>query len=261
MSRFHLVLFSTIAKESASRDRRSLDIGESGPARTHGSRSSSLPAESRSVSRDISVLSRAFARRQIPRTLQRSGVLAIGISLLALLCLSRSGAAAERFRAASFDLASARRLDALHATELPESRKTVAQLQLREVRFSSLSWDESGLAQTMRIAASLAVPLDAGPPHSLPAVVIAHGLGGQADPADTMEIARSWHVVALSISAPGNGKAEGLVPSPQDSRSIFRVGKCGAADRSIATDQTLDQAGSTSTPCYVRSRTHSPNLI
>ena len=170
----------------------------------------------------------------LPRTPPLHGAWQVRVFLLlALLCWPSSGVGADKFRAASFDLTAARRSDTLDAKELPESRKTTEQVTLREVRFSSLSWDEAGIAKIIRIAAFLAVPKDSGPLHRLPAVIIAHGLGSQADPADTIEIARNLKVVALSISAPGNGASEGIGPTPQDSRSIFTIGRAGPADRGV----------------------------
>jgi dienelactone hydrolase len=54
-------------------------------------------------------------------------------------------------------------------------------------------------------------------------LISAHGLGGQADAQDTIELARKLSVVALSISAPGNGDSEGIGPSAEDPRPILAV--------------------------------------
>jgi dienelactone hydrolase len=142
----------------------------------------------------------------------------------AALGIGRPAMGAEAFQPATFDLRAARRTDDLEVTDLPGSLRVTPQARVREVRFSSSMWAE-GARRTIRIQAFVATPTarDASVPRNLPAVVIAHGLGAKADADDTVEIARNLGVVAISISAPGNGASEGDGPTADDARSIFRA--------------------------------------
>ena len=144
------------------------------------------------------------------------------VVLPVILGTASRSVAAELFRPATFDLGAARRVDDLDAIDLPGSARATPAVRIREIRFSSTSWSETGVKKTIRIQAFVAIPLHAGAAHSLPAVISAHGLGSKADPEDTAELARNLNVVALSLSAPGSGASEGEAPTPQDPKPIFR---------------------------------------
>jgi dienelactone hydrolase len=149
-----------------------------------------------------------------------------GILLLIAIDSGSKAVAAQTFRAAAFDLKAARRTDDLEATDVAGSARVTGTARVREIRFLSNSWDESGAVKAIRIQAFVAIPSDPGPVHSLPAVISAHGLGSRADAGDAAELAQNLNVVALSISAPGSGDSEGEAPTPQDPGPIFR----GASD-------------------------------
>lgn len=150
--------------------------------------------------------------------------------LVGLLCSSAHAAPyPEPMRPATFDLKAARRADDLHVEVRATQIESAPSVHVKEIRFTSTSWDENGVAKPIRIQAFVAIPTSADPAKSpqikLPGLVSAHGLGSKADPRDIAELARNLNVVALSLSAPGSGDSEGEAPTPQDPRPIFRTEK------------------------------------
>lgn len=125
------------------------------------------------------------------------------------------------YRPASFDASEIRRQDTLETVELKERTRTRdGGVTLHEVRFTSLMWDSNG-PRPIKIHAFVAVPPGSHAPRSKPAVIYAHGLGGQADASTAVEMARNIDVVALSLSGPGLGESEGTPVTPEDTRALF----------------------------------------
>lgn len=97
---------------------------------------------------------------------------------------------------------------------------------LQELRYTSFESDGCQL-RPIRIAAWLAIPEGSTPADPAPGLVIAHGIGGQAERDDVTEIAGALPVAALAWSGPGCGASEGtaytadhlfdLVGAPPDS--------------------------------------------
>jgi len=131
--------------------------------------------------------------------------------LLALLVCACSA----RFAPATFDLEAARRREAV---TFGPRRDVGHGITLEEVTFLSTQWSAQGEARPIRIRAVLARPTGAG---KRPAVLVAHGLGAQAEPDVAVEIARNLDVVALALSAPGMGGSEGQGVTFDDSRPLF----------------------------------------
>jgi dienelactone hydrolase len=129
-----------------------------------------------------------------------------------------------RYRPARFDVVAASRQSDLAAAEVPGSLRVVEGVTLREVRFSSLSW-ENGTPRPIRIQAFLATPPGSYPAHSKPGVVFAHGLGGQAEAQTAIEMCRNLDVVALALAAPGVGASEGTAATPTNPRPLFADGQ------------------------------------
>ncbi len=140
--------------------------------------------------------------------------LALALGVLCIFCASCT------YRPASFDLVAARRAGDLAADEVIASRKVIEGVHFFEVRFTSAAWDK-GAAHPIRIQAYVAVPPGDYAAHSKPAVVYAHGLGGQADANTVVQLCRNLDVVALSLSGPGLGASEGLAVTPEDPRALF----------------------------------------
>lgn len=142
----------------------------------------------------------------------------IRAALAPLLCLV-CALGACRDSGASFDLQLARRITDLDAVDVPGSAQVIDGVKLREVRFSSRRWDAD--PAVIRIQAFVAVPPGSFPLHSKPAVVFAHGLGGQADVKTAIEMCRNLDVVALVLSGPGLGGSEGRALLPTDPEPLF----------------------------------------
>lgn len=155
--------------------------------------------------------SRIARRRPVPRTSWRWACAVLPIALVALLGCQGAGA--------TFDLKLARRTADLDAVDVPGSARVVDGVKLREVRFSSRRWDSE--PAVIRIQAFVAVPPGSFPLHSKPAVVFAHGLGGQADVSTAVEICRNLDVVAIALSGPGMGGSEGRALLPTDPELLF----------------------------------------
>jgi dienelactone hydrolase len=126
-----------------------------------------------------------------------------------------------RFRPAQFDLAAARDTRDLGLTEMPGTERIVDGVKLREIRYTSSSWDATGRTRSIRIQGFVAIPPGAYPAHTKPAVILAHGLGAHATPQEAVEVCRNIDVVTLAISAPGLGASEGQGVTPEDSRPLF----------------------------------------
>lgn len=124
------------------------------------------------------------------------------------------------YRPAAFDLSAARNHTDLAATEIPESRRVRDGVAIREVRFTSAEWKD-GRAHPIRIQAFLAMPPGNFAPQRKPAVIFAHGLGGQGDPVTAVEICRNLDVVALALSGPGLGGSEGIGVTPENAQPLF----------------------------------------
>src|SRR5262252_6751648 len=104
------------------------------------------------------------------------------LTLVPAVWLSLAGAAAPaRAQPVRIDLTAVRRTADLDLQEVAGSARMLAGVPVREVTFDSLVWSERGQVHPARIRAFVAVPAAAGLPHSKPAVILAHGLGAQAD--------------------------------------------------------------------------------
>jgi dienelactone hydrolase len=123
----------------------------------------------------------------------------------------------QRFEPARFDLGAARRMADLQV----ERRASAAggeRARVEEVTWSSTQWTARGEARPIRIHGYLARPRAPGP-H--PAVLIAHGLGQQADPAVAVDVAGDLGAVALALSGPGMGRSTGRAVTFEDPRAMF----------------------------------------
>lgn len=143
---------------------------------------------------------------------QRAWVVAVFVTLLGL-------AGGCRDPAARFDLPLARRASDLDAQDVPGSQSIVDGVSVREVRFTSYRWD--GEPAAIRIQAYVAVPPGSYPANSKPAVIYAHGLGGQADRSTVIELCRNLDVVAISLSGPGLGSSQGSALTPTEPGLLF----------------------------------------
>ena len=128
-----------------------------------------------------------------------------------------------RFRPVQFDLAAARDPRDLGLTEMPGTERVVDGVKVREIRYTSSTWDATGRTHPIRIQGFVAIPPGAYPAHTKPAVILAHGLGAHATPQEAVEVCRNIDVVALAISAPGLGASEGVGLTPEDSRPNIRM--------------------------------------
>ncbi len=81
-------------------------------------------------------------------------------------------------------------------------------VMLHSVWFDSWEWTEQG-PQTVKVNALMGVPDDLLPGEKLPAMVIGHGLRGQAERFLAISYARRLRMITIAISAPGNGRSEG----------------------------------------------------
>ncbi|MFH1530302.1 MAG: acetylxylan esterase [Pseudomonadota bacterium] len=87
-------------------------------------------------------------------------------------------------------------------------------IQLSEIRYTSYQVDACTLSP-VRIEAFVAMPLSAvGSSGTLPGVVKAHGLGGNADGNAAKTPARELGVAVLAYSGPGQGLSEGTGSTP-----------------------------------------------
>ena len=173
-------------------------------------------------------------RRNIPLGSLSAGSKLLRFFLLLLGSLANiqqlaAAPVSEPMRPATFDLKAVRRIDDLNVEERKTQIESPPSVHVKEIRFTSTSWDENGVAKPIRIQAFVAIPTSADPSKQpaikLPGLVSAHGLGSKADPRDIAELARNLNVVALSLSAPGSGESEGIAPTPQDPRPIFCADK------------------------------------
>ncbi len=155
---------------------------------------------------------RGRAERRRPAAAIRAGSALAGLACLLLLLACRP-------RGAAFDLQLARKTADLDAVDVPGSAHVVDGVKLREVRFSSRSFADA--PSVIRIQAFIAVPPGEFPLHSKPAVIFAHGLGGQADVRTAVEICRNLDVVALALSGPGLGGSQGRALLPTDPQPLF----------------------------------------
>jgi dienelactone hydrolase len=145
---------------------------------------------------------------------------ALAVSLIGRLSLCvilvAVSACADRFAPAAFDLAAARAPD-LDARFAPRQQASPT-VTLEEISFLSTQWQPDGSARPVRLHGALARPVHPG---KRPAVLVAHGLGAQADASTAVDVARNLDVVALAISAPGVGGSEGQPVTFQDPRPMF----------------------------------------
>jgi dienelactone hydrolase len=148
-----------------------------------------------------------------------AALLVAGVLALAACARSEAG-----FRPAAFDLEAARRADDLAATSAPVVKGVPPSVRAEAVTFAAREWQPGGAARTIRIHGFLAARSGAQAPRSLPGVVVAHGLGGEADLSVAVELARNVDVVALAISAPGLGGSEGRAVTFADPRPLFQGG-------------------------------------
>jgi dienelactone hydrolase len=133
-----------------------------------------------------------------------------------VLCSLVVASCGDGFSAARFDLAAARRPD-LQATF--SGRHDVGNgITLEDVSFVSTQWNNDGQSRVIRLKGLLARP---SKPGRRPAVLVAHGLGEQAQPDVTVDIARNLDVVALAVSGPGMGGSEGKPVTFQDPSPLF----------------------------------------
>lgn len=122
----------------------------------------------------------------------------------------------ESFAPAAFDLAAARRPDL--AAAFSPRRDAGHGISVEEVTFLSTQWRADGGARPIRLRAALARPMNPG---RRPAVIVAHGLGAKGEADVAVEIARNLDVVALALSAPGQGGSEGDAVTFEDPRPLF----------------------------------------
>lgn len=133
----------------------------------------------------------------------------------ALLALC-AAACTRDFDPARFDLAAARRTDDLHVERRPSA--AAARVRVEEVSWSSTEWSATGAAHEIRLHGYLARP--AGE-RRRPAVLIAHGLGQQADRDVAIDVAADLDAVALALSGPGMGQSTGRPLTFDDPRPLF----------------------------------------
>lgn len=145
----------------------------------------------------------------------------VSVALLAYTAACRP--AREDFRPATFDLAAARRTEDLAAVATPDPPVPRGGLRTFDVSYVSTEWRSDGSARPIHIHGFLAAPAGAGAGarERKPAVVVAHGLGGQADPQVAADLARNLDIVALAISAPGLGGSEGRAVTFADPTPLF----------------------------------------
>jgi dienelactone hydrolase len=133
------------------------------------------------------------------------------LAALALAC------GRQRFEPARFDLAAARRTSDLQLERRP-SAAGGERARVEEVTWASTQWTANGEARPIRIHGYLAHPRAGG---SRPAVLIAHGLGQQADPAVAIDVAADLGAVALALSGPGMGRSTGRAVTFEDPGALF----------------------------------------
>jgi dienelactone hydrolase len=150
--------------------------------------------------------------------MMRRWAITLACALAFLRCHKPAPAEAAAFAPASFDRAAIRDASTLRVEEGPV--RVQGGVRLRDLKFSSLEWDDHGLPHEIRIHAILGLPEQMTGAH--PAVLTAHGLGAHAEASEVIEIARGLGAVALSIDAPGCGSSEGSGPTAEDPRPIFR---------------------------------------
>jgi dienelactone hydrolase len=140
------------------------------------------------------------------------------LALVALLPACQPSQAAESLKPARFDLAAARDAATLQVTEQPVARARADVVALN-VRFVSTEWP-AGAAHPIRLHGFL-VRTAASAGKRQPAVIMAHGLGAQADLDTAVEVARNLDVVVLAISAPGLGQSEGRAVTVDNPRPLY----------------------------------------
>jgi dienelactone hydrolase len=115
-----------------------------------------------------------------------------------------------------FDTTAARRGE-LSAASVPTA-SPYDDTGAEQISFLSTEWQPDGSARSIRISGYLARPARPG---RKPAVIIAHGLGAQADLRTAADVARNLDVVALAISGPGLGASQGTAVTFDDPRRLF----------------------------------------
>jgi fermentation-respiration switch protein FrsA (DUF1100 family) len=139
-----------------------------------------------------------------------------------VLCASFLGLACSGLAGAPFDLTAARRADDLGVSSVPARSPYPQSVGLQDVVFTSTEWGDDGRPHPIRIRGFLAERLAPSPGRA--GVVVAHGLGAQADADVAVELARNLDVTALAISAPGQGGSEGRAVTFDDPRALFAGG-------------------------------------
>ncbi|HEY3352755.1 MAG TPA: hypothetical protein VGQ83_05875 [Polyangia bacterium] len=147
-------------------------------------------------------------------------MLIIGLVALGLTGVAPA-AAPPGFHPASFDLDAARDPRDLDVAEAATGRRVIEGVTVREVRFTSRTWDPQGRSRPLRLQGFIAVPPGDYPPHTKPIVITVPGLGGFATPDLAAQICRNLDVVAVAISAPGAGASEGEGVTAEDTRPLF----------------------------------------
>jgi dienelactone hydrolase len=125
--------------------------------------------------------------------------------------------------AAVFDLRAAKAAGDLEVVEEPVA-KAPAEVVASSVRFMSTEWTAGG-PRPIRLHGFLVrtrAAVAAG--DRQPAVILAHGLGAQAELGTAIDVARNLDVVALAVSAPGLGQSEGRAVTFDDARALYDPG-------------------------------------
>jgi dienelactone hydrolase len=124
---------------------------------------------------------------------------------------------------ASFEVDVARDPRDLQVAVRPLPRPAREQVVAEQVTFASLEW-ASGLPRTIRLHGYLVRPVEQRPGERRPGVIVAHGLGGEADVDTAVSIAQGVDAVALVISAPGLGKSQGRAITFDDATALYDPG-------------------------------------
>ena len=152
-----------------------------------------------------------------------AGTWVLGMLLFAIaLPACRPSLASSRPEAASFEMEAARSVADLRPVQRDLPRPPREQVIAHQVTFGSLEW-AAGLPRTIRLHGYLVRPAGTAG-RRLPGVIIAHGLGGEADVDTAISVAQGVDVVALAFSAPGLGKSQGRAVTFDDARPLYDPG-------------------------------------
>jgi dienelactone hydrolase len=151
------------------------------------------------------------------------GIVVAGLVAAAAGC---QAAASHPVKPAAFDLGAAARTDDLKTRTAPARVKASPGARpavVEDVSFQSTEWDPDGTPHTIRIHGYLGrrPPDGAGAGGRRPALILAHGLGGEGDATRAGELAAHLDVVALALSGPGAGQSTGSGVTADDARRLF----------------------------------------